>query len=55
MRTVFTIFAEQLQFQNIIKFKGKVNLNNKIAKTKGMKVDMINDIKFRHWQDEEAG
>lgn len=41
VRTVFTIFAEQLQFQNIIKFKGKVNLNNKIAKTKGMKVYFI--------------
>lgn len=35
--------------------QAKLDYLIKIAKTKGIEVDMINDIKFRHWQDEEAG
>ena len=34
--------------------QAKLNYLIKIAKTKGIVVDMINDIKFRLWDDEEA-
>ena len=35
--------------------QAKLNHLIKIAKAKGIEVDMINDIKFSIWEEEEAG
>ena len=34
--------------------QAKLNYLIKLAKTKGIEVDMINDIKFSSWDEEEA-
>ena len=34
--------------------QAKLNYLIKLAKTKGLEVDMINDIKFTLWDEEEA-
>lgn len=33
--------------------QAKLNYLIKVAKTKGIAVDMINDIKFRYWDEED--
>lgn len=35
--------------------QAKLDYLIKLAKAKGIEVDMINDIKFRLWDEEEAG